>query len=77
MDKTQITRSEYQQLLGLFVLAKRHQTALAEILNAVVEITGEGRDDGHCSDQVYGSDDPNVDALLKKLGITVADREGH
>lgn len=77
MAKTTITKREYHALCGLMVLAKRHNTALAEIEKAAFEITGEtpSFDDGtggHCSDETHaGRGEPNADELLSRLKITV------
>lgn len=73
MMKT-ITRSEYLQLLGLDALARKHNAALHDILEAMEEITGEAGTDrageGHCADLVW-SENLTVDEQLPKLGITV------
>ncbi len=66
-----INQSEYLQLMGLLVLAKRHNDALNQIVDAVRAITGEEDDMGHSSDAVYS--DYSADELLKKLDIRVID----
>lgn len=63
-----LKRSEYHQLVGLLVLASRHQRALDEILEAVGDVVKEPHDrlrDGHCSDAVYSG--YTADELLRKL----------
>jgi hypothetical protein len=74
-DKTEISRNEYLQLVGLLVLAKRHNDALDEIVRAAAEITGESDEYGGfglTGDVAYGHD-PDADALLRHLEITVRD----
>lgn len=69
--KTEITRTQYHKLLGLMVLAERHDKALQEILEAVKELVGDDEDCGHSMDAVYS--DQNVDDLMSRLKITVKD----
>lgn len=68
MPKT-INRAQYQQLLGLAVLAEKHDQAMDDIHEAVRDITGEADTIGNSSDFVYS--DRDVDRLLTNLEITV------
>ena len=70
MAKTKITEMERMQIMGLLLLAKDHNEKLAEIHNAVLSITEDADDIGHCSDAVYS--DFSADELLRKLKITVS-----
>lgn len=81
-SKTTITKSEYHSLLGLMLLAKRHNDAQLEIISAVTEIVGEieqdgkpkgPKDGGFAADEVYSTYEPCADDLLKSLHLTVAD----
>jgi hypothetical protein len=72
-DKTEISRSEYLQLVGLLTLAKRHTAALRDLERAAAEITGDREEYGSfglTSDVLY-QDDPDADDLLRRCGITV------
>lgn len=80
MAKTQITREEFQQLLGLFVLARRHNNAIQEIERAAASIVGEAADEnsphyyGQVSDHLVGfQDGSTAEALLHALKIEVVD----
>lgn len=68
-QKTKITRSEYLQLVGLLTLAKENNKRQADIIAAVIAITGETDDMGHGNDAVYS--DYSADELLGKLKISV------
>jgi hypothetical protein len=74
--KSTITRKDHLALVGLCELARRHNASLRAILAAAEEITGEDEGEhpgsGHCSDAVW-NDEPDADAILDKLGITVAE----
>ena len=69
MAKTEITEIQRMQLSGLLLLAKEYNEKLADIHNAVLNITDESDDIGHCSVAVYS--DFNADELLRKLKINV------
>lgn len=69
--KTEITKSEYYQLMGLAVLAGTYNEALKSIEKVVIDITGEETTVyGGCysGDFIYNTD---VDDLLKKLDLKV------
>lgn len=77
-----ITREEYLELLGLFVLVRRNLKDLDMLGKAVERIVGEenGYKEGWVGDEFYS--DANADSLLQKLKITVeeihhADTELH
>jgi hypothetical protein len=74
-NATEISREDYQRLLGLKLLADQHEKALHDICAAAAKITGEYELDsdyyGHTSDAMYTEND-SVGALLKRLGIEVA-----
>lgn len=72
-EKTKVTQSEYLQLVGLLTLAKTYTSKLEDILKLVIKITGEKNDMGHSSDAVYSP--YSVDELIKKLEITVREKE--
>jgi len=77
-----ITRSEFYQLAGLLVLAKRHEDALKELEKAALEITQEvdlttGKrieswGGGHTGDSIYGGEH-SAEGLLKVLGLEIAE----
>lgn len=70
-DKTNITRTEYLQLLGLMELARRTMEQAKAIIGAAAAIVGDKNDDlGHTADECYSSN-PSADGLLKRLDITV------
>ena len=66
---TIITKAQYQQLLGLRLLADRHNAAVEEIEKAAIAITGD-RENGHTTDWVFGFR-TTVEELLALLHITV------
>lgn len=69
--KTEITKSEYYQLMGLAVLAETYTEALKAIEKSVIDITGEETivyGGGHSGDFIYNMD---VEDLLKKLDLKV------
>ncbi len=73
-----ITRAEYLQLLGLFVLHKRAEAHRRSIEMAVAELVGEPSEDGghyfgHVSDSLF--DKTDVEGMLEKLEITVEDND--
>jgi hypothetical protein len=71
-DRESITYAQYLQLLGLFVLGKKHNEDMRAIEAAAAEIVGQDGDDGyygHVSDEL--ADSCNVDAMLSRLGIIV------
>jgi hypothetical protein len=70
MPKT-ITREQYLQLLGLKVLADKHNEALHDILSSAATITGEAEPlgGGHTDEMVWS--DLDVDTTLNGLGIEV------
>lgn len=76
-----ITYGDYLRLLGLAVLAKQAQATVISLGWAIQDIVHEARgnftvpngpayEGGHIGDFV-NSPDPNVDELLRKLGIQV------
>lgn len=74
-----ITRSDYLKLLGLKLLADRHNAALKNIVEAANEITGECEPDGtpvftggNTDDSFYG-DMRTIDELIALLGLKVVD----
>ncbi len=66
-----ISQDEYLKLIGLHTLAAYHRKSLHDIQQAAQSITGETEDGGH-TDEFIWSDNPGIDALLKRLNITVA-----
>lgn len=66
-----IPPSAYYQLLGLRLLADRHNAALEQITLAARALTGEEDEHGHTLDFVHGSRE--LDELLGLLGIEVSD----
>lgn len=74
MSKT-ITKEQRLQLIGLHALAMKHNAALADILEAAAEITGEAEYEvGHTSDLIY-SNHRTPDQVLKLLGVEVENGE--
>jgi hypothetical protein len=73
--KKEITPAQYQQLLGLKVLAIKHNRMLEDIKQGVIEILSLGDDDsGHADDFVW-DENIDVDYLLKtRLQVKVARR---
>ena len=69
--KATVARDEYLQLMGLLVLAKKHQAIMDDLEESVREITGEEGASGHSSDAVF--DHHDADELLRKLGLGVKD----
>jgi hypothetical protein len=69
MRRSTISRSEYFQLIGLLVLAKRYNAMLTELVVAARAITGETDEMGHTADGVYC--DYTADAIMEKLGIQI------
>jgi hypothetical protein len=69
-----ITYRQYLELLGLLVLAARHNQAILDIKLATAALLGETDTGGHVADAVYGDTDAEV--LLRRLAITVAPRRG-
>jgi len=72
--KESITENEKLQLMGLLVLAKRHNDALKDIVASVRKIIGQEGDRGHCDDAVYC--DYSVDELLDKMEVVVQPAQG-
>lgn len=70
-DKTEISKSEYLQLVGLLTLASQHERAMEDIRTAALQITGETDDCGHTCDAIWNG--YSADELLGKLGIKVTD----
>jgi hypothetical protein len=68
-QKVTVTAHERLQVIGLLVLAERHNKALRDIEAAVMSITGETEQGGHSTDAVYS--DYDADDLFGRLGITV------
>jgi hypothetical protein len=78
-SKTEISRGEYQQLLGIALLAQKYNDALADLQEVALEITGEldragvpekKHGGGHVCDWIYGS--RSTDELLDLLSLKVA-----
>lgn len=67
--KESISENERLQLMGLLILAKRHNDSLKDIVASVREIIGAVEDEGHCNDAVYC--DYPVEELLEKMEVTV------
>ncbi len=76
MRKTEITKNERLQLIGLMTIASLNYKKLKEADNAMIEIIGVSEDKwgsdyaGKLSDE-YFEDNPNVDRCLKDMGIKV------
>jgi hypothetical protein len=70
MRKTQITRAEYLQLLGMKTIGDQHLAALNELLAVACSIVGEEDKWSHMGD-CFWTDDQTVAATLKKMEITV------
>lgn len=70
MSTRAITTEQYHQLLGLRLLADRHEAALVSIEAAALAITGEPTAYGHTSDMIHGS--RSVDELLGILNLAVS-----
>jgi hypothetical protein len=74
-NKTEITKAEYLQLIGLKELSKKYNQFLNDIYSIGQKITGEIEGDG--SPELYGhtcdylSDARELDDMLNLLGITV------
>lgn len=69
---SELSRHDELALLGLKVLAMRHERMLADIHAAVREITGEKEESGHSCDFVFSTDDDVTPAELWRR--TAADR---
>ncbi len=67
--KSTISKSEYNQLVGLLTLAAEFNAKLKDIEEAVNEITEENDDGGHSFDAIYCN--YPAKELLKKLKIKV------
>ncbi len=65
--KTEVTHTEYLQIMGLLVLAKQHNDAMQSIGVALQNLTGELEIDGHSFDAMYCG--YTADELLKKLDL--------
>jgi hypothetical protein len=70
MSKTQITRAEYLQLLGLKMMGNQHLAKPNDLIETAREITGEDDRWGHIGDMMF-TEDQTVDETLRKLSITV------
>lgn len=64
-----ISRSQYQQLLGLLALVQQHNQALNEIKQALISLLGPEEDTDWIGEAVYGEADEQ--RLLQRLSITV------
>lgn len=69
--KTAITKTDRLALIGLLTLAARQMGMLEATSDAVCELLGAEKGDGHCGDAVYDSSRCDADDLLKRLHITV------
>lgn len=67
--KTEITKLEYWQIIGLLTIAAQHNEALKEIEKSLRKVTGEESEFGHCGDAIYC--DYSADELIKKLKLKV------
>lgn len=68
--KKEITKNEYLQLEGLFVLAANHMKSLEELNATVASILEEEGLGGHSSEFVYGQVS-DVKSFLKELEIVI------
>ena len=72
--KSELSRAEYLQIVGLLALADRHARMLTEIRQSVGDLLGisEGdAEDGHISDAVWDDNSRDADLMLRKLKVTV------
>lgn len=67
-----ISKKNYLAVEGLLHLASLHYKGLEDIKSALMELTKEDDEWGHCSDVVFGNGDFTAKYLLKKLNITVS-----
>lgn len=68
--KTEITRSEYLQLVGLVMLARKHDEIVRDCNRAAEEIVDEEQFGcGHISDACEAT--TTIDDALRLMGITV------
>lgn len=67
--KKTITHAEYLQLLGLRLIADRHQSAMDELSKAAAAITGETDELGHTYDYVWSNRE--LDEMLDVLELKV------
>lgn len=67
--KKTVTREEYLQIVGLLKLAEHHNATLKSIANAVDDLLGSKRGDGHGCDATYC--DYTADHLLELMEVTV------
>lgn len=66
-----VSKAEYQQLLGLKLLADQHNAALKAIVEAGEAILSEERGGhGHVADTMY-AERGGIDDLLRLLNLTV------
>jgi hypothetical protein len=70
MSKTQITRAEYLQLLGLKMMGNQHLAKLDDLIETAKEIVGEEDQWAHVGDMMF-TESQTVDETLRKLTITV------
>lgn len=69
-----VTQSQYLQLVGLLTLSKIHSTKVNDSRDAIrelLECNPNSNEGDHVDDGVWGTDNPNADDLLKRMGIVV------
>ena len=74
--KKQITQNEYLQLVGLFVLSRKHNIMIQDIGKSISEIIGAEIDENgwlndFVSDELW-DENGDADSLLSKLKIKTA-----
>ena len=73
--KTQITKTEKLQLIGLITLAHQAWKNIQEIDKAMVKIVGDqsnfGTPDAGLLSEVCFEETPDIDSCLKDMGIKV------
>lgn len=74
--KTTITKAEYIQLAGLFVLAEPHVKSLYDIVELACKMLDEDPDDSHVSDELWCKGANNLDGILERLEVTVEEGDG-
>lgn len=68
--KTSISKKEYHQLLGLKVLADKHNQSMHEIVAAAKELVGDAdKDYSHMDDWAWGSRE--TDEVLRLMKVEV------
>src|SRR2546423_1117094 len=70
-SKTEISKAEYFQLVGLIYLSRAHVSLLNQVAAQIRSLTGEVDDTGHSMDIAFEGSTANPKELLQKLGLTV------